>query len=98
MLNADCRSMAELHPWLSLGCPGEAAFWPRMVALPSQSQARVVAERWGWAWAAHLSLVCIRAQIPVVCGHLTVSDYQQHLDRLSICGDGVTLEVLSFIL
>ena len=69
-----------------------------MVALPSQSQARVVAERWGWARAAHLSLVCIRAQIPVVCGHLTVSDYQQHLDRLSICGDGVTLEVLSFIL
>lgn len=63
-----------------------------MVPLPSQSQARVVSERRGWALADQLSLVCIRARIPVACGHLTLSDYQQHLDWLNICGDGVTLK------
>lgn len=79
-----------IRPWSGLGCPGEAAsghkWWP------SQSQARVVPGRRGWARAAQLSLVCIRARIPVVRGPFTLSDYQRHLDWLSICGDGVTLK------
>ena len=48
MLNTVCRGMAELHPPLvEFGMPRVAVFWPLMVPLPSQSQARVVPERRG---------------------------------------------------